>query len=763
MSSNRPQDCGYPFGGIPLAPPNGPGFARLGGYPTTPLQLIVSETESADGFPVSGDVRLAGQAPGPTSTWDLYEVHGEDDPVESGGSIAGTVGAHWTPGDGDASPGALPSGPYRWRPKGAGGADMGGNLFVVYRDDPGAYIPTDNYAGDGRALGMRCGVGPRRISLQTNSEHNPANLWGSADDDVAALTPWINHDTARQRTLFGAFPYYSSGLGNAYDIDPAETGSVSATVARYAGDVDVWAPYNEPGVEAGPNPAQYPAYALKFGSRVLAGNPSAKVSLFDTVTVLGNMTKIDACLTASSDLLTLLRDHGEDSFHLYNSTWDLRSQRRSFQAIRDYQSRWGLGQRKCRFTEAPSMQAEEEGTGNYSTQTLATMTALHLIGWYGWQIEDAYLYQWRDTGNPFRAYMANEFGVPMPAVAAMIELSRQLRGCNPVREQTVDFGTIGNEFNSGVIHRRADGTGVLEILSTLPGPIPLEVTSEGTVPLSLTCRDYRGRILGAATVTGGLATLPSGGEADLLQRYVQLPAGVTAVPADTFMRWTDRSSATATAAWQSGTFGLGSPTKLLRGTALNKRADNGINNGDARSAIMSTVSPTPSVPESLVIDLQGTVTFDRILFSGLQSWQDMSSIVWATADVMVGGSWVTGVGEYQRQPNVLPAICGAQSGPNSFVEWLNLQATDGRIDLDAPVTATKVRLNFKQTTYGNLPTAEALTAYGQTTATGSALSLVGYREGGVETHRAALLRVIVADTQAPVATGSRRYVIRSTS
>lgn len=752
--ANRPQDVGYPFGGIPLNPPDGPGFARLGAYPTAPLNLIRSVTQSADGFAIAGDVRLPGISPGAVSTWDLYEVHGQDAPVESGGAVS-TV---WAPSD------ALPPGPYRWHPKGAGGADMSGNMFVVHRDDPDAYIPANDTAGDGRSLGMRCGVGPRRISLQTNGVHDPSALWWSGDDDVAALTPWVEDDPARQRTLFGAFPYYSSGAGGPYDSGESQTPFVSATVERYTGDINVWAAFNEPGVETGPDPAHYPAYALSFASMVLAGNGAAKVSLFDTVTVLANMTRIDACLTASAPLLNLLRVNGADSFHLYNSTWDLKTTRRSMQAIRDYQTRWGLGQRKCRFTEAPSMQAEEEGAGAYSTQTIATMTALHLIGWYGWQIEDAYLYQWRDTGNPFRAYMSNEFNVPMPAVAAMIELSRQLRGCNPVRESVSDFGTIGNEFFSGCIHRRADGTGVLEILSTLPGiPIPLEVTSDGSLPSALQCRDWRGRSLGLASVMGGLCTLPTGGEGDLLQRYVELPDGVTAVPRETFMAWTDRSTAAATAAWGHGTYGLSTPTRAVRGTAGNKRALNGINNGDGLSVPMSTISPTPEAPETLTLTFPAATHVDTLIVESLLSWQDMSTIVQCTVEAEVGGDWEE-VGEFERLPNVLAALGGAQTAANSFVEHLNLQQPAFMVTFDR-VNATRLRLTIGQTTYGNLPTAESLTAYGQTTATGSALTLVGYRELGVEVHRAAIQRLIALDSQPdsgpPPPSGSVRYLVKS--
>lgn len=437
--------------------------------------------------------------------------------VKSGGAIP--AGTGWT------SPTDLACGVYRLYLTNSLGSPQGGGLLVVTRNVAGMPTTPPDLFVESVTLATMTMTGARRVNIPNASDTAGTAPQGHLEANyVNAHWKPVDSVARPKRTLLNFAETVT---------DASASSAVRAVVADFASTVDIFEGRNEP---SGTPDSGYVPEAQQFYTDVKAAAPSALVASGAPVTIgPGAAAALSSFYGAGggnySDVI---------AFHTYNAhSGDLHAARTTWDSFVSVLTQYGQQNKTRICTEAASFFTAEFGAANYVRQAHLAMLDLLVQEQYGVTKENWYYFYARDNGfDDYPSQMSTLTGQPYPLVACLLTHSQELIGTQ--WEARLDFGTVDNDMVIGSSYRRADGTGVVSLLS--PGkrdhPVTLQVT--GGTPVNLTTVDCWGN-QSTVTVTGGLARVA----ATTLPIYVRLPAGVTATAVDGTARWGTKRSAGA--------------------------------------------------------------------------------------------------------------------------------------------------------------------------------------------------------------------------
>lgn len=675
------------------------------------------------------------QGSGSIGSWEVIDHTGLT--VATGGPATLNQGGTFT------IPSALPTGWYRilFRRNGTltgWGDSQGGGMFLITRQVTGMPPrPPINIDGAGTfidaAYYWTTLTGPLRLDADVA---NPALQANQTAGEQQYATHYAPYDTTRPKPLLMAF------AGGTETADPVQTTTNIGTIVNQYPTVTHFEAQNEPGGNPG---AWYVPQMQRFYQNVKAARPGALVCGPCPVNIGGGGTsQLDAFFGAGGgQYLDVV------SFHAYNGhNGDLMLGRKVFDGFNDLLTKHGLQNKPRMNTESGSQFGAEWGMGQIPRQAHRNLLDLMLHEQYGVQKESwSYFYPSSHGFWGYSSWVENDFLHPFAFVAQILTHSQELLGT--AWEARLDFGTIDNQHLIGSSYRRANGTGVVALLSAGQADAQVTLQLTGGTAQTVVSLDGYGRTT-TVPVVNGLVTVP----VSTVARYVQLPAGITATPVPRPLGVS--KLLTNTVATVSGPrYRLTDPKQVVQGPWRNALYFDSGNNGDGRSVFNSSTTPSDGAP----VDF--TVTFteafiDTVVVHCPPSWQWALSVIRnADLQVLVNGTWKT-VKNFGYQPR-LEKIDSGFEGVQGFAEVWDQDIHRFELTFDR-VKASGIRLRVREVSAGGVATLEANNAFGATRQSDGAPLSAGMGSGS--DSRLALQYVAAFDSgiTAPTIAGTGKYV-----
>lgn len=601
---------------------------------------------------------------------------------------------------------------YRASPIATWGTSQGVRAFCVWRDTAGMpprpaidspdsmasfrdapYIRSAALAGPGRMI-IAAAVDPQAGG---GHEHlGTPETDGAVVESATLNTIYKAYDTARAKKLFVAFTNGTAG---------ATTG-VQTCVNTLNPIVKYWEGRNEPDSQGVPV-ATHLTQAAEFYAAVKGADATAKVLGPSITTLAGVVT------AGSLKYLTDYLDGGGGafidalSFHDYNGVnGDLALGRKTYARLGSLLTARGLAGIEKWVTEWGCW-AAVAGAHQPRLQARWVMMEFMLLEQYGIPKEQfAYFY---DHTSGFWAFpsewitdadVANGCRGLYPSIALVRVWSEELLGKNFT--QRYGFGSVEDRHYIGSRFVGADGASVAAFASAgrTDGVVNLNVAGA----TSLTVVSPWGAISTLAVVAGQ-AQLP----VEIgIPTYVRLPVGVTLTPAYTAYGPDLARTATATA---SG--GAADVSKVLNGdmsTWYFLQQGDGYTSADAPFFANGGVGHN-TFPLWIEIAFGSSKTFDTVHVLCPPPWQTQGTLLDYDLQYWNGSSWVTI--ETITEPTQVMAFVSPTTDANCLVEsYFSDRCTF--VHTFAPITATKIRLYVRDSTYGGGPTVDVANAGGQT-------------------------------------------------
>lgn len=559
------------------------------------------------------------------------------------------------------------------------------------------------------------GMGPQRWQIHdaanpttfTAGEENGATTAGIAanvalDNGAAGYT-----DAARPRPEFVAFPNnLSSESGYAAGVESVVTAIGPGTSYNVIYFEGLNEPQGSNGLTAAQSAAQYNAFraAVKAAnSNAMALGP-AEVKYSPSGSAFGTPDSTDLATFLADITAGTLDGFSVHDYNAYNGDFIVTDAWLSL--IRTALSTAGYSASlPLFFTETGNISFQ---FGEFCMRRYVQWTMQLLHTGERWGLPKEHISWFYDYANPGFAYQGGNSWIKeqtgdLRALATAIRVwSEELYG--KTYSSALNFGTVGNNYYRGNVFTGTAGTTVALLAQGNPGDTcTLNVSDTG----SITYVDWRGAT-NTTTVTGGQITVPISD----LPTYVRLSASCTVSVADV------------------GNGLAGSLTNLAPSATASSATGSSfvsvVNDGVMQTGGYVPNSPTDNqyagspLPDSVTLTWSTAQTFNKIVIRQVPPWTNWyaAAMTQGKLEYWNGSGWLpcpTVAARHWNSTGVYSnptAMCqlGVIGGIDYMVTFYD-QNWNHNVDLQIPITTTKLRWTVTASGIGQLPNSDAAAYY----------------------------------------------------